>query len=398
MSAVTKGIFIVGAKRTAFGTFGGTLKNVTGTQLQAHACKATLESAGVRPDQVDSVIIGNVLVSSQPDGIYIPRHTSLMCGIPIDRPALGVNRLCGSGFQSIVNGAQDIILGAAKIALTGGVDNMSASPFIVRNVRFGSPLGVPNSFEDSLWAGLTDSYCKFPMAITAENLAVKHKIPRDKVDEFALRSQKNWAAANAAGAFKAEIAPYPVKVKGKDVEFAVDEHPKAGATIEGLAKLKPVFKKDGVVTAGNASGICDGAASVLLASEEAVKESNLKPLARLVAYSAVGVPPEIMGIGPVPAIQNVLKVSGLTLNDIDLVEINEAFSVQTLACAESLGLDMSKLNVNGGAIALGHPLAASGSRITGHLVHELKRKGLKRAIGAACIGGGQGIAVLIEAV
>jgi len=398
MSAVTKGIFIVGAKRTAFGTFGGTLKNVSGTQLQAHACKATLESAGVRPDQVDSVIIGNVLVTSQSDGIYIPRHTSLLCGVPIGTPALGVNRLCGSGFQSIVNGAQDIMLGAAKIALTGGVDNMSASPFIVRNVRFGSPLGVPNSFEDSLWAGLTDSYCKFPMAITAENLAVKHKISRDKVDEFALRSQKNWAAANEQGAFKAEIAPYPVKVKGKDVEFAVDEHPKPGATIEGLAKLKPVFKKDGVVTAGNASGICDGAASVLLASEEAVKESNLKPLARLVAYSAVGVPPEIMGIGPVPAIQNVLKVSGLTLNDIDLIEINEAFSVQTLACAESLGLDMSKLNVNGGAIALGHPLAASGSRITGHLVHELKRKGLKRAIGAACIGGGQGIAVLVEAV
>lgn len=398
MSAITKGIFIVGAKRTAFGTMGGTFKNTTGTQLQTHACKATLEAAGVRPDQVDTVVIGNVLVASQPDGIFLPRHASLLSGIPIDRPVLGVNRLCGSGFQAIVNGAQDILLGAAKISLTGGVDNMSMAPFVVRNIRFGTGFGIPHAFEDTLWSGLTDSYCKSPMAITAENLAVKHKISREKVDEFALRSQQLWKAANDQGVFKNEISPFPTKVKGKDVEFLVDEHPKPQATAEGLAKLKPVFKKDGVVTAGNASGICDGAASVLLASEEAVSQNKLTPLARLVAYSTVGVPPEIMGIGPVPAIQNVLKVAGLTLNDIDLVEINEAFGAQTLACVDALGLDMNKLNLNGGAIALGHPLAASGARITGHLVHELKRKGLKRAIGSACIGGGQGIAVLVEAV
>lgn len=398
MSAVTKGIFIVGAKRTPFGTFGGAFKNVTQTQLQTAACKAALDSAGLRPDQVDSVIIGNVLSLSSADGIYVPRHVGLNIGIPQDRPALGVNRLCGSGFQSIVNGAQDILLGAAKVALTGGVDNMSQAPFVARNMRFGTMLGNNYAMEDSLWVGLTDSYCKLPMAMTAENLADKFKIPREKVDEFALRSQQLWKKGQDEGAYKAEIAPYKLKIKGKEVDFAVDEHPRPQTTLEGLAKLPSLFKKNGTVTAGTASGICDGAASVVVASEEAVKEYNLKPLARLVAYSTVGVPPEIMGFGPVPAIQNVLKVAGVKKDDVDLYEINEAFGVQTLACAQELKLDMNKLNLNGGAIALGHPLGATGSRITGHLVHELQRKKLKRAIGSACIGGGQGIALLLEAV
>lgn len=398
MSALTKGVFIVAAKRTAFGTFGGAYKNTNATQLQTVAAKAAIDAAGLKPDQIDSVNIGHVLVLSSTDGAFLPRHVSLHCGIPIDRPALGVNRLCGSGFQSIVNGAQDILLGAAKVSLTGGVDNMSQTPFTVRGTRFGTPLGVSPALEDSLWTGLSDSFCKLPMALTAENLAEKYKIPREKVDEFAYRSQQLWKKANDAGVFKTEITPVKLKVKGKEVDFAVDEHPRPQTSLEGLNKLPSLFKKNGAVTAGTASGICDGAAAVILASEEAVKEYNLTPLARLVAYSTVGVPPEIMGIGPVPAIQNVLKISGVKQDDVDLFEINEAFGVQVMSCVQELGIDINNFNLNGGAIALGHPLGASGSRITGHLVHELKRKNLKRAVGSACIGGGQGIALLVESV
>ncbi|XP_016979088.1 3-ketoacyl-CoA thiolase, mitochondrial [Drosophila rhopaloa] len=398
MSAATKGIYIVAAKRTAFGTFGGSLKGINQTQLQTTAAKAALDAAGLKGEQVDTVIVGNVIASSSTDGIYVPRHVGLNCGVPIEKPALGINRLCGSGFQSIVNGAQDILVGGAKVALTGGVENMSQSPFIARNIRFGTTLGANYNLEDALWAGLTDTYCKLPMALTAENLAEQYKITRERVDEFSLLSQKNWEKGQKEGAFDAEITPIKLKVKGKEVDFVVDEHPRPKTTIEGLNKLPSLFKKNGIVTAGTASGICDGASAVIVASEEALKEYNLKPLARLVAFSFVGVKPEIMGIGPVPAIQNVLKVSGKKLEDIDLIEINEAFAAQTLACADALKLDPSKLNVNGGAIALGHPLGASGSRITGHLVHELQRKKLKYGIGSACIGGGQGIALLLEAV
>lgn len=335
---------------------------------------------------------------SQTDGIYLPRHVQLKCGIPKERPALGVNRLCGSGFQAVVNGAQDILVGAAKISLTGGVENMSQAPFVVRGTRFGTTLGVAPQFEDALWSALTDSYCKLPMALTAENLGEQYKISRDEVDAFGLRSQQNWKKGFDEGAFTSEIVPVKIKVKGKEVDFQIDEHPRPQTTIESLKKLPALFKKDGTVTAGTASGICDGAGAVIVASEDAVKEFNLKPLARLVSYSAVGVPPEIMGIGPVPAIQNALRLAGWSMNDLDLIEINEAFGVQTLACAKALDIDMNKFNVNGGAIALGHPLAASGARITGHLVHEMKRKGLKRSVGSACIGGGQGIALVLEAV
>lgn len=398
MAAIIKGVFIVGAKRTPFGTYGGSLKDTTATQLQVIAAKACLEAAGVCPEQVDSVNIGHVMPNNQADGSYLPRHVLLHAGIPIDRPALAVNRLCGSGFQSIINGAQDILVGAAKISLTGGVENMSQSPYAVRNTRFGAPLGATIAFEDTLFSAITDTYCKLSMALTAENLAEKFDIKRPAVDEYAFCSQQRWLAANEAGVFKTEIAPVPIKVKGKEVSFEVDEHPKPRSTIEGLSKLKPVFKKDGVVTAGSASGISDGASAVLLASESAVKELQLQPLARLVAYSVVGVPPEIMGIGPVPAIQALLKVTNLAVCNIDVFEINEAFSVQTLACAQELGLEPSKLNMHGGAIAMGHPLGASGSRIVAHLAHELRRLGLKRGIGSACVGGGQGIAILIESV
>ncbi|GLH13706.1 3-ketoacyl-CoA thiolase, mitochondrial [Gryllus bimaculatus] len=372
MSSLTKGVFIVAAKRTPFGTYGGKFVKTSATELQTVANKAALAAANVKPEQVDSVVVGNVLANSSPDGAFLARHAALRAGVPIDRPALGVNRLCGSGFQSIVNGAQNIVLGDSKVVLTGGADNMSQAPFTARNIRFGTTLGVPYDLEDSLWVGLTDTYCKMPMGITAENLAEKYGIPRDDVDKFALRSQTLWKAANDKGYFKEELAPVTIKVKGKEVVVDVDEHPRPQTTPEGLAKLPTVFKKGGVVTAGSSSGICDGAGAVLLASEEAVKSLGLKPLARLVAYSVVGVEPSIMGIGPAPAIQKLLKTAGKTLADIDLVEINEAFGAQTLACAKELKLDLGKLNVNGGAIALGHPLGASGSRITAHLVHELR--------------------------
>ncbi|XP_046745103.1 3-ketoacyl-CoA thiolase, mitochondrial [Diprion similis] len=398
MSIATKGIFIVAAKRTPFGTLGGKFANKTAIELQEVAAKAAIAAGGLKPEQIDSVVIGNVLVNTSADGAFLPRHVLLKSGIPLDRPALGINRLCGSGFQSIVNGAQNILVGDSQVVLTGGTDNMSQAPFIVRNVRFGTTLGQNYTLEDSLWLGLTDTYCKMPMGITAETLGAKYGIKREEVDAFALRSQKLWKAANDAGYFKEELAPVTVQVKRKDVVVDVDEHPRPETTAEGLAKLPTIFKKDGLVTAGTASGISDGAGAVIVASEEAVKSQGLKPLARLVGYSVVGVEPSIMGIGPAPAIKNLLKATGKTLNDIDLVEINEAFGAQTLACAKDLGLDMNKLNVNGGAIALGHPLAASGSRITGHLVHELRRRKAKFGIGSACIGGGQGIALLIEAV
>eukprot|EP00163_Fabomonas_tropica_P012348 TRINITY_DN23619_c0_g1_i1.p2 TRINITY_DN23619_c0_g1~~TRINITY_DN23619_c0_g1_i1.p2 ORF type:complete len:395 (-),score=147.45 TRINITY_DN23619_c0_g1_i1:1390-2574(-) len=389
-----KNIFIVGAKRTAFGTFGGTFKNVTATQLQAHAAKAALSSGGVDPKLVDSVIVGNVAQSSV-DAPYIARHVGLSAGVPIPTPALTINRLCGSGFQSIVNGAHEILVGESNVVLTGGTENMSQIPYSVRNIRFGTKLGQDPKLEDTLWAALTDQYAGLPMAITAENLAEQYGITRADCDEFSVRSQQLWAKANEAGHFKAEIEPFEIPSRKGPISFDTDEHPKPETTAEGLAKLPTVFKKDGVVTAGSASGICDGAAAVVIAGEDAVNNHGLKPLARLVAWHVQGVEPSIMGIGPVPAIQGVLQKAGLTVGDIDHFEINEAFAAQFIACERELGLPRDKCNQNGGAIALGHPLAASGSRITAHLTHQLQRGG-KYAVGAACIGGGQGIAVLLE--
>lgn len=261
--------------------------------MQTVAAQAAIKDANITPDKIDTVVIGTIMPHTQTDGGYLARHVSLHCGIPIERPALAVNRLCGSGFQSVVNGAQDIILGAAKVVLTGGVESMSLAPFVVRNMRFGTTLGAPYNLEDSLWAGLSDSYCKLPMALTAEKLGEKYNITRQKTDEFSYASQQKWAKGNAEGAFKAEIVPFPIKIKGKEINFEVDEHPRPQTTLETLAKLPSLFKKDGLVTAGTASGIGDGASAIILASEEAVKEYNLKPLARLVAYSAVGVEPSV---------------------------------------------------------------------------------------------------------
>ncbi|XP_057334052.1 3-ketoacyl-CoA thiolase, mitochondrial isoform X2 [Microplitis mediator] len=399
MSVLTKGIYFVAAKRTPFGKMGGMFVNKTATDLSVVATTSAIQSAGIKPELIDHVIFGNVLSLSASDGVLLPRHVLLKSGIPIEKPALGVNRLCGSGFQSIVNGAQSITSGESHIVVAGGAENMSQTPFVVRNVRFGTVLGQKIDFEDALWVGLADSYCKLPMGGTAEKLGAKYGVTREEVDEFALRSQKRWKAANDAGYFKAEMAPVSMTIKKKQVEVSVDEHPRPETTIEDLKKLSSIFQKDGLVTAGTASGICDGAGAVILASEEAIKQHNLRPLARLCGYATVGVDPSIMGIGPAPAIKNLLKISNKTLNDLELVEINEAFGAQTLACVKDLGLDINKLNVNGGAIALGHPLGASGTRITAHLIHELRRRNAgKFAIGAACIGGKQGIALLIEAL
>ena len=393
--ALARPVFIVAAKRTPFGTFGGKLRDKTATILGVHSSKAALESASIDPATVDSVIFGNVIQSAA-DGIYVARHIGLHSQVPIASTALTVNRLCGSGFQAIVSAAQEIIVGDSDVVLAGGTENMSEAPYAVRDIRWGTRFGSDLKMEDTLWSGLTDSYCKLPMAITAENLAEKYNISREDCDRFALESQTRWANAQQSGAFEAEISPMKVKGRKGEEDFSVDEHPRVGTDMNSLAKLPPVFKKDGTVTAGNASGICDGAASLILASEKAVKEQNLTPLARLVSYFTSGVEPSIMGIGPVPAIKGALSRAEKSLDDMDLIEVNEAFAAQTLAVIKELDLNTDKTNVNGGAIALGHPLASSGARITTHLVHELQRTGGKLAVGSACIGGGQGMAVVIE--
>ncbi len=394
---LSRSIYVVAAKRTAFGTFGGKLKDHSATELGVVAAKAALEVGKVSPEVVDAVCFGNVSQTSA-DALYLTRHVGLKSGVPVGVPALTVNRLCGSGFQAIVSAAQDILLGDAEIVLSGGTENMSLAPFAVRGIRFGTRFGSDYKLEDTLWSSLFDTYTGCTMAITAENLAEKYGITREACDEYALRSQHSWAAAQREGRFAHEIAPVELTGKKGIEVFSVDEHPRPDSTPEGLAKLPAVFKKGGVVTAGNASGICDGAAAVVIASEEAVKSHGLSPLARLVSWHVAGVDPKLMGIGPVPAIRGALERAGLELPTIDLVDINEAFAPQYLACEQELGLDRSRSNVDGGAIALGHPLGASGARITAHLVHELRRRKGRYAVGSACIGGGQGIALVLENV
>jgi acetyl-CoA C-acetyltransferase/acetyl-CoA acyltransferase 2 len=378
MAKLSKSIVIVGAKRTAFGTLQGTLKGISANDLAVHAAKAALAQSGVAADAI--------------------RHVGLKAGLPNTTPALTVNRLCGSGFQAVINGAEQLLLGETDAVLVGGTENMTQAPHVLRGGRDGWAFGKAPQVGDSLWDALTDSYCQTPMAITAENLAQKYGITREMCDELALSSQKRWAAANEKGLFKDEIAPIDIVTKKATVAFAQDEHPRPTTTPEILAKLGTAFKKDGVVTAGNASGINDGAACLVLTTEEFAKANGLKPLARLVQWGVAGVEPSLMGIGPVPAIKNALSRAGLELKDMDLVEVNEAFAAQYLAVEKELGLDRAKTNVNGGAIAIGHPLGASGARITAHLVYELARRGARYGVGSACIGGGQGLAVVLERV
>jgi len=397
MSLARSAVYIVGAKRTPFGAFGGKLKTFSATDLAVHSSVAALQQAKLSADKVDEAFFGNVIQSSL-DAAYLARHAALKAKCPQKTPAVTINRLCGSGFESVCLGAEAIIDGRSKIALAGGTENMSQCPMHIDGLaaRWGTPLGQGLQAKDALWAGLTDSFVGLPMGITAENLATKYNISRDDCDQYGLRSQQTWAAANAAGVFNDEIAPVEVKGKKGKEQMTTDEHPRPNASIADMQKLKPVFKEGGTVTAGSASGICDGAASLVLASEDAVKANGLTPLVRVVAWNRVGCDPSIMGIGPVEAIKGTLAAAKLTLSDIDIVEINEAFAAQYIACEKALGLDRNKANVNGGAIALGHPLGASGSRILAHLTHALVRTKKRYAIGAACIGGGQGIAVLLE--
>lgn len=394
---LSREIYIVAAKRTAFGAFGGALKGLSATDLGVHASQAALAQSGLPAEAIDHTIFGNVQQTSA-DAIYHARHVGLRAGVPQDKPALTVNRLCGSGFQAVITGAEQMLLGDAEACLVGGAENMSQAPHVVFNARWGMKFGQSPNFEDSLWSALTDSFTGCAMGITAENLAEKYNITRQDADEYGLRSQKAWAAAHTEGKFADEISPIELKSRKGVKIFDTDEHPRPDATLEAMAKLPSAFKKGGTVSPGNASGICDGAAALVLATAESVKQHNLTPLARVVQWGVAGVDPNIMGIGPAPAIRIALERAGLTLADMDLVEVNEAFAPQYIAVERELGLDRAKTNVNGGAIALGHPLGASGARITAHLVYELKRRAAKYAVGSACIGGGQGIAIVLAGV
>lgn len=388
-------VFLSG-KRTPFGSNGGSLREVNPTELCVQSGKAALDQSKVDSAQIDHVVIGNVLHSAA-DSIYTPRHTGLKLGIPQHIPALGINRLCGSGFQVIVEAYHQILAGDTQAALVGGVENMSMSPYVLRKARWGMRLGHGEA-EDMMTAALFDPYPRVPMAITAENLAEKYQISRDEVDQFALQSQLRTENAQKENRFADEICPFILKDrKGNETPIQKDEHPRSGMTMESLAKLKPIFKKDGVVTAGNASGIVDGAAMMVVSSETFASKNNLKPLGRLVSYGIVGCDPAIMGIGPAPATRKALDQAGMKLEQMDLIEINEAFSPQTLAVIKELGVNPEILNVNGGAISIGHPLAASGTRIMMQLFYELRRRKKKYGLGTACIGGGQGIALVVEA-
>lgn len=391
---MSKDVFILGGKRTPMGEYVGVLKDISAIDLGAVAARGALEATGVAPEQIDHTVIGNALQTSG-DAIYGARHVALKAGVPFDRPALTVNRLCGSGIQSIVSGAQMIQLGEAQTCLVGGMESMSQAPHVIRGARSGFALGQ-GKLEDSLMVALLDTYCNTPMAGTAENLARKFEIPRDEQDKYALRSQQEAKRAKDAGIFAEEIVAVDVKTRKGTTQVTHDDHPRPETTLEGLAKLKPAFAQDGFVTAGNASGIVDGAAALVIAGEDFVKQKDLKPLGRIVSWAYAGVEPEIMGIGPVPATRLALEKAGLSLNDIDLIEVNEAFAAQYLAVEKELGLDRSRTNVNGGAIALGHPLGATGTRLVLTVLNELHRRNMRYGLATACIGGGQGIAMIVE--
>ncbi len=393
------GVVFLSGVRTGFGTFGGVLKDLSATDLGAIASKGALARSRVEASAVDHVVFGNVLQTSA-DAIYLARHVGLRSGLPIETPAVTVNRLCGSGFEAVAQAAQQIVLGQSQVVLAGGTESMSQAPHVVRGARWGLRLGPAAPLEDTLWEALRDPGCGLSMAETAENLATKYQISRQAVDCYAARSQAAAAAGWEAGVFADEVVPVPIqnrKTKQTD-NWAADEHMRPGTTIEALAKLPPYFRKDGVVTAGNASGICDGAAALVVASESFAAERGLRPIGRLLAWASVGVDPAHMGIGPAPASRKALERAGLKLEDMDLVEVNEAFAAQYLAVEKELGLDRERTNVDGGAIALGHPLGASGARITLHLLHALRRRGGRYGLGSACIGGGQGAAVIVEAL
>ena len=399
-------IVFLSGKRTPFGTFLGRLSDLSAIDLGVHASKAAIEQAGVSPDDIDHVIFGNVLQTSG-DAIYGARHIGLKAGVPVPTPAVTVNRLCGSGFESLIQAAHRLKLGEANMVLAGGTESMSQAPHVVRGTRKGFKLGH-GEFTDSLRECLFDPVAGCEMAITAENLGEKYGISREDADEYGYRSQMAWVNANENGYYANEIAPVVIPNRRGDIVVDTDEHPQlsplqnpkisAKFNRDRMSQLRPVFKKDGTVTAANASGINDGAGAMVMTTEAIASEKGLSPIGRLVGYGVAGVDPKLMGIGPVYAIQNALKHAGMTLEQMELIEINEAFSTQYIACEKELGLNREITNVNSGGVAIGHPLAASGTRITMHLLYELKRRGARYGVGSACIGGGQGIAVVVEAL
>ena len=393
----SKDIVILSGKRTAFGTFGGSLKGFTATDLGVFSSKAAIEAAGITADQVDHTFFGNALQTSA-DAIYLSRHVALRSGVPQEKPAVTVNRLCGSGFEAIVQGAKEILLGGADVTLCGGTESMSQAPHVLRGARWGNlRLGpADDALEDLLWESLLDTNCDLTMAQTAEELAERYDVTREEVDQVSFNSQQRAKAAWDEGRFEAEIVPVTIKSRKGETEFAYDEHMRPDTTVEGLGALRPYFKEDGLVTAGNASGIGDGSASAVVASADWAEQNGVEPLGRIVSWGFVGVEPRVMGIGPAPAARLALEKAGLTLEDMDIVEVNEAFAPQYKSVEKELGLDPEKTNVNGGAIAITHPLAASGARITIHVLHELRRRGGRYGLGSACIGGGQGGAVIVE--
>lgn len=390
-------IVILPGQRTPFGSFGGGLKDLSATGLAAFASKAAIKKAGIKPESIDHVIFGNVAQTAL-DAPYLARHVGLLSDIPIEVSAYTVNRLCGSGFQAVINAAQEILTDNAEIVLAGGTENMSQSPYIVKGARWGIRMGT-TELQDALWGALTDSYAGLPMALTAERLAKQKGVSRKEADEYALRSQMAYKQALEKGYFDEEISPVEIlDKKGNKTFLKQDEHPKPHTTLEGLSKLKALFEKEGVVTAGNASGITDGAAAMIVASKDVARKLKLKPIGRILGWGVSGCDPKIMGIGPALAIPKALEKIGMSLKEIDLIEVNEAFAAQYVAVEKTLKLDREKTNVNGGAIAVGHPLGASGAGILMRLLYELQRRKKKYGIGSACIGGGQGIAVVVEAL
>jgi acetyl-CoA acetyltransferase family protein len=387
-------VFVVGGARTPMVDYAGALKDVSALELGAIAARGAFEKTGVKAEWVDHAVIGNVLQTSA-DAIYGARHVALKAGVPVEVPALTVNRLCGSGIQAAVSGAQMIQLGEASLVLTGGIESMSQAPHVIRGLRSGLKLGQ-GKLEDSLWEALLDPYCGCTMAMTAENCAARYGITREDQDCFALRSQQLAGKAWKEGRFIEEVVPVEIQTRKGVQVVDRDDHMRPDTTIEILAKLAPAFKKDGTVTAGNASGIVDGGAALILASRAAVERHGLKPIGRLVDWAATGVEPALMGMGPAPATRRVLERAALSLDDIDLIEVNEAFAGQYLAVEKELGLNRDRVNVNGGAIALGHPLGMSGTRLLLTVLLELRRRGRKRGLATACIGGGQGIAAIVE--
>jgi len=389
-------VVIVAGARTPMARYTGAFSDISAIELAAVASKEAIRRSGVDPGEFDHAIFGNVIQTSA-DALYGARHVGLKAGLRVETPAVTVNRLCGSGIEAIAQAAQRLLLDEANMVLAGGMENMTQAPFVIRGLRNGLRLGG-GALEDSLMAGLTDTYCGLPMALTAEKLAEQYGITRKDADAYALRSQQAAEAAYKTCRMKEELTPVEVKQGKKTMVMSEDDHRRPETTMEILEKLPPSFKKDGIVTAGNASGIVDGAAAVVVTREKTAKERGLKPLGRIVAWAAAGVDPNIMGIGPVPSTQKALKAAGMTLEQMDRIEVNEAFSAQYLAVEKALGLNRDKTNVNGGAIALGHPLGATGARLVITLLNELRRHGLRYGLATACIGGGQGIAMIVEAI